>query len=364
MGTILLAEDDVRLAEMIARLLAEEYTVLIAHDGVQALELVRPHQPQMLIADVDMPGLDGIELSRRFREVTGDRLAPIIIVSAMLDLGTRVAGLEAGAVDYVTKPFDPVELLARVRAQFRMRDLAVRLHRAEQLSTLGILTSGLAHELRNPANGVVNAIGPLVELLPRELTAPDQAIGELLEVIGGCAQQIASLSRQLLGFRNSGIDLELRPANARELVLGAATLAQSALAGLDLRTKLDADGVLLCAPPLVTQVLTNLLENAGYAAGRGGWVDVQTHAELQSGSLTVEVGDSGPGIPVELRDRVFEPFFTTKPAGVGTGLGLSVAREIVHRHGGTLEVRDRDGRHVFVMRLPGFAARATVADAS
>jgi signal transduction histidine kinase len=96
-GTILLAEDDVRLAEVIGRELSDDYTVIIAHDGAAALELVPQHQPQMLITDVDMPGINGIELSRRFREITGDRLAPIIVLSAVLDLGTRMAGLEAGA---------------------------------------------------------------------------------------------------------------------------------------------------------------------------------------------------------------------------------------------------------------------------
>ncbi|HSR95711.1 MAG TPA: ATP-binding protein, partial [Kofleriaceae bacterium] len=111
-GTILLAEDDARLAEMIGRMLADEYTVIIAHDGAAALALVPQHQPQMLITDIDMPEVNGIELSRRFREITGDRLAPIIVLSAMLDLGTRMAGLEAGAIDYITKPFDPLELRA------------------------------------------------------------------------------------------------------------------------------------------------------------------------------------------------------------------------------------------------------------
>ena len=132
-GTILLAEDDVRLAEVVGRGLADEYTVVIAHDGATALELVTKHQPQMLITDIDMPGINGIELSRRFRELTGDKLAPIIVLSAVLDLGTRMAGLEAGAVDYVTKPFDPLELRARIRSQFRMRDLAVRLRSGQQL---------------------------------------------------------------------------------------------------------------------------------------------------------------------------------------------------------------------------------------
>src|SRR5262249_54216205 len=147
-GTILLAEDDVPLAETIGQVLSDEYTVLIAHDGAAALQLVHDHQPQLLITDIDMPEINGVELSRRFREVTGDRLAPIIVLSAILDLGTRMAGLEAGAVDYITKPFDLLELRARIRSQFRMRDLAIRLQRAEQLSAMGILTAGLAHELR------------------------------------------------------------------------------------------------------------------------------------------------------------------------------------------------------------------------
>src|SRR5262249_44676603 len=84
-GAILLAEDDAKLAEFVGRGLSDEYTVVIAHDGATALELVPRHQPQMLITDIDMPGITGIELSRRFREITGDRLAPIIVLSAVLD---------------------------------------------------------------------------------------------------------------------------------------------------------------------------------------------------------------------------------------------------------------------------------------
>jgi len=350
-GTILLAEDDARLAEMIGRVLADEYTVYIAHDGAAALELVPLHQPQLLVTDVDMPGINGIELSRRFREITGDRLAPIIVLSAMLDLGTRMAGLEAGAVDYVTKPFDPLELRARIRAQFRMRELAVRLQRAEQLSAMGILTAGLAHELRNPANGIVNAIGPLTALLPRELVRPETPAGQLIDVLTGCADQIGFLARQLLGFRKGVVELDLRQIPVRELVQRAVALAQPG--GVTIRMEIGPQGVLKCAPPLITQVLINLIENAVYAAGPTGWVQVR--ASSSGGNITVEVSDSGGGVPVQLRDRVFEPFFTTKPSGVGTGLGLSLARDIAHRHGGLLEIRDRGGSGCFVLELPNYS---------
>jgi signal transduction histidine kinase len=351
-GTILLAEDDVRLAEVVGRGLADEYTVVIAHDGATALELVAQHQPQMLITDVDMPGINGIELSRRFRELTGDRLAPIIVLSAVLDLGTRMAGLEAGAVDYVTKPFDPLELRARIRSQFRMRDLAIRLQRAEQLSAMGILTAGLAHELRNPANGIVNAVAPLVDLLPRDLVQPETAVSQLLEVLTSCSEQIGFLSRQLLGFRKGVVDLDLRWVPVRELI--QRTVSLSHVADVELRVDMACEGSVKCAPPLVTQVLTNLLENAIYAAGSGGWVQVRTGAS--NGLLSIELSDSGGGVPIQLRERVFEPFFTTKPTGIGTGLGLPLARDIVHRHGGVLEIRERGAQSFFVIELPNYSA--------
>ena len=357
-GTILLAEDDVRLAELVARFLADQYTVHVAHDGVTALELAREHQPQLLITDLDMPGLDGMSLARRFRELTGDRLAPIIILSAMLDLGVRLAGLEAGAVDYITKPFDPMELVARVGAQFRARELAVRLHRAEQVSALGILTSGLAHELRNPANAIANAVEPLIQKLPPELRRADHPVGQLVEVIRDCAEQIRALSRQLLGVRGQGMELDLREVRLRDVVQRALTLAQHACAEVDVRV--DVEPVTIrCAPPLLTQALTNLLENAGHAAGKGGWVEIRASAGK---TLAIEVADSGPGVPVALRERIFEPFFTTK-ADHGTGLGLALVRDIVRRHHGTIEVRERRGGIAFVMELPGVCVPMIAADA-
>jgi signal transduction histidine kinase len=359
-GTIVIAEDEPRLAESIASLLSEQYTVIVALDGLAALEQVKQHQPQLLITDVDMPNMNGIELAKQFREVTGDRLAPIIILSAVIDLNTRLAGLEAGAVDYIGKPFDPAELRARVASQFRMRDLAMRLHRAEQLSAMGILTSGLAHELRNPANGIVNAIAPLQMLLPQELVGPETDVGQLLDAMKSCAEQIAFLVRQLLGFRNN-MDLELRPSEVPALVQRAVGLAKEALQEVDVRIDMNVERRVLCAQPLLVQVVANLVENAGHAAKRGGWVAIRGRSVGKR--ITLEMTDSGPGIPPELRERVFEPFFTTKSPGKGTGLGLSVARAIIHRHHGTIEISDREGRTAFVIDLPAESTGAKSANA-
>jgi signal transduction histidine kinase len=189
--------------------------------------------------------------------------------------------------------------------------------------------------------------------LPKELTGPETGSGQLLEVMSDCAEQIGFLSRQLLSFR-SGNKLELRSAAAQELISRSISLAHRSLHGVEIRTELMLESDVICAPPLMIQVLTNLLENAGQAAGAGGWVKIGARAQRQT--VVFEVADSGPGVPVPLRDRVFEPFFTTKAPGSGTGLGLPLARAIVHQHGGVLEIRDHGGAgvggHVFVVELP------------
>jgi len=358
---VLVVDDSRVIRRAVQKVLADEFLLIEAEDGEAGWKhLLTDERIQVVISDVEMPGMNGIELASRFREVTGDALAPIIILSAVMDVRTRIAGLEAGAVDYVAKPFDATELKARVASQFRMRDLAMRLHRAEQLSAMGILTSGLAHELRNPANGIVNAIEPLAMLLPDELVGPETDVGQLLEAMKSSADQIAFLVRQLLGFRNN-TDLELRACDVRPLVQRAVTLAKESLAGVDVRIDVNVERRVMCAQPLLVQVLANLVENAGHAAGAGGWVEIR--GALSDSRVKLEVGDSGPGVPQELRERIFEPFFTTKSPGKGTGLGLSVARALIHRHQGTLEIGDRAGRTVFVIDLPADSSLVTRANA-
>jgi signal transduction histidine kinase len=348
-GSVLLAEDDLALAASIARILAEVHHVFIAHDGGTALALAEQHQPDLLITDVQMPGMDGFELTRLFREIKGVPPAPVLLLTARAGLEDRLTGFGVGAVDYLTKPFDPVELRARVRAQLGHRDLTRRLYESEKLASLGALSAGLAHELRNPANGIVNAVAPLKEMLPPELADAEHPVTQLIDVMAECADQIGYLSRQLLGFRRSG-DLELRRVPIGDLIDRALANASGALTGVDLRTRLTYTGTVRCALPVLSQVLINLLENAAHAAGHGGWIEIST--SRRPGRVTLEVMDSGSGVPVQLRDRIFEPFFTTKPPGQGTGLGLATSRDLVHRHGGTLELRTRGERTVFAVDLP------------
>jgi signal transduction histidine kinase len=349
LGTILIAEDDVTLAAALARLLSRQYRVIQAHDGMAALRLAEEHLPDALVSDLDMPGMDGLELARRFRQIAGNRLAPVLMLTAFVQIADRLAGFEAGVVDYIAKPFNPDELLARLRSQLAVRGLALRLHQSEQLAALGTLSAGLAHELRNPVNAIVNALEPLRRQLPAELVAEGTAAGELLEVLQDCAVGVARLTRQLLGFSRPG-EIEREPVAVAALLQRALFLAAPALEGVEVKPALEFEGEVNCSGPLVVQVLANLLCNAGHAAQRRGWVRIASR-QLDD-HLVLEVSDSGSGVPAELREKIFEPFFTTKPPGVGTGLGLYTARQIAEQHGGNLMVCGGPGQTIFHLELP------------
>jgi signal transduction histidine kinase len=357
-ATILIAEDQPDLRAAIGEILHDDYKVVLAADGLSALRLAQTHLPDLLVSDINMPGMDGLELTRRFRELPGNRLAPVVLLTAYTGISDRLSGFEAGAIDYVVKPFEPDELRARIRSQLELRATALKLHQTEKLAALGTLSAGLAHELRNPANAMVNAIEPLVELLPCEVIAPDRPAGQLIEVMRTCADQVARLSRQLLGFKRSG-ELEKHEIAMSVLLSRALALVQPSLRNVTLREENHYQGEVWCSGSLLIQVLANLLENAAHAAGSGGWVRVVSR--LDEGNLVIEVSDSGPGVPADLRERIFEPFFTTKPPGAGTGLGLTTAREIVARHHGVLEVREQDDSTVFHLAIPCARQSASLA---
>jgi signal transduction histidine kinase len=274
----------------------------------------------------------------------------VLLLGSCREVIYRLSESDAGVVDFLTLPFDPKELLLRVRALLAFRSMAVALQEREQLAAIGALSVGFAHEMRNPANAIVNAVEPLLALLPKELLQKDEPVEQLISVLRDGAQQIALLSRQLLGFKRPSVPLEREEHHITTLMRRCINLAMPLLRDVDLRLDLSYDGTAHLAVPLTIQAVTNLLENAAQAAGAGGWVGLATRAE--GDMLVIEVSDSGPGVPLILRQRVFEPFFTTKPPGRGTGLGLTTSREIAVRHGGALEVCGTGTGSLFRLALP------------
>jgi signal transduction histidine kinase len=355
---LLLVEDHPDMRSFLSRLLASDFRVVLAADGEEALELAHEQLLDGVLSDVMMPRVDGLELCRRLKADRLTRHLPVILVSARHGADAALEGFAAGADDYIVKPFSAPELLARVNAQLRVRRLALALMRAEKQTTLGLMAAGIAHEVRNPMNALLNA----VPSLRRELDAVRAEAGEsnqlsdaLLDSIERSGERIRQVVDSMLALsRQAPGELRLREVRLSESIDATlAVLRFRTRGGVEIHKDYAWDGPVWCYPELVGQVVMNLVINALDAVDPNvGHIAIELRRD--GDDIRVEVRDDGPGIAPEMRELVFEPFYTTKPPGVGTGLGLAVSREIAALHGGSLELEATDGKGAaFVLVLPG-----------
>lgn len=351
---LLLAEDNPDLREFLARSLAAEYEVVEAADGAAALQLARERTPDIVLSDLMMPILDGLELCAQLKADQPTSGVPFVLLTARGDVNTKVAGLSGGADDFLVKPFHLVEVQTRLRVQLRMRRMAARLSQAEKLAALGTVVAGVAHEVRNPLNGIINALIPV-----KEMTAgQSEEASELLELALVAAQKVEQLTSRLLQQVRVGEGVPEEVDVVHNVGLAVQLLKHKTAGGPNLVPDLPEPGRILVIgeASALSQVWINLIDNAIGAAGPSG--NVQVSVKAHDGTVAVEVADDGPGISGPTLKRIFDPFFTTKDVGQGTGLGLSVVRQIVQQHGGKISVRTAPGAGArFIVTLPEFGAR-------
>jgi signal transduction histidine kinase len=365
------------------------YEVAAARNGAEAWRLFEAGRFAIVITDWMMPEVDGLELIRRIRASHRPGYVHATLLTAKAQKEDLVEGMEAGADDFLTKPFDREELRVRLRAAERLvtleRDLAEQnrvlretqaaLVQTEKLAGLGRLAAGVAHEINNPVAYVTNNLVVIRRDAQAALDAldarrrGDAAAAEQLEAEADieylranfartCDKTLEGLHRVRDIVRNLRDFARLDEAEFKEVDLNAALESTIEIArhefkerGARLETQFRPLPPVLCHPGKVNQVFLNLLVNAAQACARGGLVTVRTRPEPPG--VVAEVEDNGCGIRPEHRSRLFEPFFTTKPVGQGTGLGLSVSFGIVRDHGGTIEVESEVGRGTtFRVRLP------------
>ena len=225
-----------------------------------------------------------------------------------------------------------------------------QLVQAQKLSSLGILTSGIAHQLNNPLNNISTSCQILIE----ELKTDDGFIRKLLTNIDQEVDRARDIVKGLLEFSRER-EFQLGWVNLANLTLKTVRLVSSQLpAGVEVTTDIPEGLDIQVDGQKLQEVLLNLLLNAAQAMPDGsGRIAVTAREEESSGQVEIRVADTGCGIPEENLTKIFDPFFTTKEVGFGTGLGLSVAHGIVERHGGALTVKSKVGEgSVFTIRLP------------
>ena len=366
---LLVVEDNDELRSFLAERLARKYRVETAVDGVDGLAAARRATPDIIVADVMMPEMDGLELCRRLRADPSLAATPVILLTARAGPEAVVEGLEVGADDYVIKPFALRELEARIAAQLRIRDTERQLHEREsRLVAIGQMTSSLVHDLRNPLT-LLKGNADLAHALA--VRTGEQVMADELEQVRLAADRLRRMIEEILDFARGGTPtllLEAVPARRfldQALMPLAADLEERGIATevdlrLDdeLRVSLDRDRI--------QRVLENLLRNAREAVMSGsGAKRVFVRAWVDGDALAIRVADSGPGIAPELAGHLFEPFATGKRQGIG--LGLVTVRNMVKAHGGEIDVVTSapEGGAAFTVTLPlGTAASEPVSPPS
>jgi signal transduction histidine kinase len=263
----------------------------------------------------------------------------------------------ADALRSMSRELEAERLRTRHEVEARIQALE-QLRHAERLTTLGQLASVLAHEIGTPLN-VIAGHGKLIA--GGRLTT--EGVSESATAIGEQSERITRIVRRILDYarRRPARRVALDPA---DVTRRACALVRSLAAqrGIELNIESDGKVSLRADPDQLQQAITNLVLNAIHASSSNDRVRVElanesrATAEGEQDFVTISVHDAGPGIPEEVRGRIFEPFFTTKPPGEGTGLGLSVVKDIIEEHGGFVEVVSGSGGSVFTVHLPRSAS--------
>ena len=367
---VVVAEDSSELRQYLTGLLSSEFHVVAVADGQAAYDVIREQKPDVVLSDVMMPVMDGFELVRKLK--ADPELAPIPIVLLTARAGAEAAAdsLDRGADDYLSKPFSPLDLLARIRAAYRMKVLhedlleaqrrAANMEREEALhetrsrlaelskvASLGEMAAAIAHELHQP----LAAIGLNASALVRWLRPEQRNLEEAQNTADRIARDVKRSADVVIRIRElfSSSTGTSSPVDMNDAVTEVVALTRSRVraAGASIQAVLDPE-----LPPALgdrvqlQQVIVNLVINAAEAMhGVADRADCPREVVLRTmreqDRIRVEVRDAGVGVAEADKQRIFAAFHTTKAGGMG--IGLSICKTIVERHGGMLSVTNNAG---------------------
>ncbi|MBI5638772.1 MAG: hybrid sensor histidine kinase/response regulator [Nitrospinae bacterium] len=371
-GKILLVDDSPTVLRLTSFYLeGSGYESLLASTGEEALAILEKVQPDLVLSDVLMPGMDGIELCRRIKLNPKTRNVPVLIITTSKEAGRMREALDSGASDYISKPFQQEELLARVRSHIRTKRLIDELQasRGELLTVNEKLAeannrkteflSTVAHDLRTP----LTSIRTYSELLSfPNVTIDTQK--EFIGIIQNEALRMAGLIRNYLDISRveAGSALyEKQAVDLRELAAYFAKIYATMAANKSIRfTSAIPDGpvMFLGDKEHFEQVISNLLDNAVKFTPANGAISLEMNITRKRARDYAEmlVRDTGPGIPADAQEVIFKKYHhlpSENQTIAGTGLGLAICKEIVEWHGGKISVESEPGHGaVFRVTLP------------
>lgn len=358
-GRILVVDDQPANLRVVSALLSRHgYEVDNAADGPTALAVCEQRAPDLVLLDMMMPGMDGFGLIAQLKQREQLLRIPVVFLTAAHDRDLLLRAFDAGAVDYVTKPFTPEELLARVSAHIGLKLTRDRLERVARERQE--LVNLVAHDLKNPLTSVLFAS----DLLLSQGTRPER-IPHYLQMIRESAEDALGYIHRYLELQSAAeqarsLDAEPPACGLREALqwLVRRYEIQLEARGIRLGVRMPNDEVHVAMDGLVLrQVAENLVTNAIKYAQGGGELELSVRVGAQ-GYWQLVAQDRGPGISEYQQRDLFKPFVRLGETAIdgdplSSGLGLSLARQIVANAGGHLWYEDREGGGArFIIELP------------
>lgn len=384
-AVILAVDDDTDNLILLVNILKHEYTVKVANGGYTALEIIKnkkDERPDLILLDVMMPDIDGLTICKQLKTDSLTSEVPIIFLTGKNDIGDQAAGLQLGAVDYITKPIDPAIVLARVKnhifiktAQDFLKDknmlleemvsmrtaeliaihekqklLNQQVNQMQKVESLSRLTAGIAHDFNNILNAIIG-YNQLNKFAGEDCT--DQKLKEEIffntEQVELASERAINLIKKMMAYsRQNPINLAMEIKPTINVINEVIAMVRPALTSrFELITHAETDMTIQIDSTELHQILTNLIVNARDAMSQGGVITVslkqlsiKEHVcnacvlTLDGEFIELSISDNGSGIEKKVLEHIFDPFFTTKPLGEGTGLGLSTVSGMVHEaHG-------------------------------
>jgi signal transduction histidine kinase len=370
---VLLADDNSDMRDYVGRLLAGQYDLTMASDGEEAFEKMLSVKPDLLLTDVMMPKLDGFGLLKKIRNHPETKTTPVIFLSARAGEESKVEGLQAGADDYLVKPFSARELVARVDANLRINaarqqqaailDQEVK-RRTRELNKLNLslqqsnddlrqFAHVASHDLKEPIRKVKVYMGRLQDD-PGSVFS--EKAGSYLEKINSAANRMLSMIEGVLHYSTiNSTEQETELVDINRLLKNVESdlelLIQQKKATLSYSGLPSVEG----APVLLYQLFYNLINNSLKFSKSDTPCTITITAAIGSTHTEIIVSDNGIGFDQDHAERIFDTFtrLNTKDRYEGTGLGLSLCKKIVYRHGGEISASGKKGEGaVFRIRLP------------
>jgi two-component system sensor histidine kinase/response regulator len=376
-ATILLVDDEPKNIQLLGNLLQQQgYAVEFATSGEEAIQWVNTRTFDLILLDVMMPEMDGYEVGQRLKSHPATREIPVIFLTAKTDTESVVRGFNLGAVDYVTKPFQQQELLARVRTHVALvnqrrildkyaalleeRNLELR-QKNDQLEELNTSNdkffSIIAHDLKSPLSSFLG-FADILEMLP---TKTQDQVEEIVGQFRTSAKNLFALLENLLTWsrlQRGMVEYLPQALNIKDFVARNVNLLSpnAAQKQITLHNRVLQDIVVSADLYMLDAVIRNLLSNAIKFTGAGGAVEIS--ATVAEAMVTVAVADTGMGIPEEKLGKLFRIDAKFKHRGTageaGTGLGLILCKEFVEKNGGSIRVESQLGKGAtFFFTLPG-----------